>query len=244
VKWAIRIVGGVMLLQSSYDIVFSILALLLGSSATWVLGKFFNVLENLEVPEALRHQWSEYWESEGVFAWAKEKLLVLWSKRPMMQRQGAFRHALKRGAINRPITKTQANSLQNLPGKEALTRWEQVTALSRRHLTVPRASPSPPPTVHEFYSTYHKTPDRQPLSSNDYKATDMTGEAVGDLVRSRDFQEWWANNVVTNNRVFIAPNEHREERPEEEVEATASLPEEDLILSKNNDHSRRYPGKR
>lgn len=74
----------------------------------------------------------------------------------------------------------------------------------------------------------------------------MTGEAVGDLVRSRDFQEWWANNVVSNNRVSIAPNEHREERPEEEVEATASLPaEDDFILGKNNDHSRRYPaGKR
>lgn len=108
----------------------------------------------------------------------------------------------------------------------------------------PRASPSPPRTVQEYYSTYHKTPDRQPLSSNDYKATDMTGEAVGDLVRSRDFQEWWANNVVSNNRVSIAPNEHREERPEEEVEATASLPEDDFILSKNNDHPRRYPGKR
>jgi len=98
--------------------------------------------------------------------------------------------------------------------------------------------------VQEYYSTYHKTPDRQPLSCNDYKATDMTGEAVGDLVRSQDFQEWWANNVVSNNRISIAPNEHREERPEEEVEATASLPEDDLILSKNDDHSRRYPGKR
>lgn len=52
-----------------------------------------------------------------------------------MQRQGAFQPSLKRGAINKPITKTQANSLQNLPGKEALTRWEQVSALSRRHLT-------------------------------------------------------------------------------------------------------------
>lgn len=102
----------------------------------------------------------------------------------------------------------------------------------------PRATPSPPRTVQEYYSTYHKTPDRQPVSSNDYKATDITGEAVGDLVKSRDFQEWWANNVVSNNRVSIAPNEHREERPEEEVEATASLPEDDLIST------RRYPGKR
>jgi hypothetical protein len=101
------------------------------------------------------------------------------------------------------------------------------------------ASPSPP-RVKEFYSTYHKTPDRQPLSSNDYKATDITGEAVGQLVRSRDFQEWWASNVVSNNRVSITPNEHREERPEEEVEATASLPEDYFPLSKNSDHLRRY----
>ena len=79
---------------------------------------------------------------------------------------------------------------------------------------------------------------------NDYKATDMTGEAVGDLVRSRDFQEWWATSVVTLNRVSITPNEHREERPEEEVEATASLPEDDLIVGKNAEHSRRYSGKR
>jgi hypothetical protein len=237
VKWAIRVIGCVMLLQSSYDIVFSVLALALGSSATWMLGKFFLVLEKFEVPEALRRQWSEYWESDGVSGWVGEKLREVWSKRPMMQRQSPFRHSLKRVAINKPITKTQANSLQNLPGKEALTKWEQVSALSRRHLTAPRATPSPPRTVQEYYSTYHKTPDRLPVSSNDYKATDITGEAVGDLVRSRDFQEWWANNVVSNNRVSIAPNEHREERPEEEVEATASLPEDDLIST------RRYPGK-
>ena len=104
------------------------------------------------------------------------------------------------------------------------------------------ASPSPT-RAKEFISTYHKTPDRQPLSSSDYKATDMTGEAVGELVRSKDFQEWWATNVVSNNRISIAPNEHRVERPEEEVEATASLPQDDFILSKNSDHSRRYPGK-
>jgi hypothetical protein len=52
-----------------------------------------------------------------------------------MQRQDPFRPSFKRGVIKKPITKTQANSLQNLPGKEALTRWEQVSALSRRHLT-------------------------------------------------------------------------------------------------------------
>lgn len=62
--------------------------------------------------------------------------LCLWeNRRPRMQRQDAFRPSFKRGTINRPITKTQANSLQNLPGMEALTRWEQVSALSRRHLT-------------------------------------------------------------------------------------------------------------
>ncbi|KAG0581006.1 hypothetical protein KC19_4G217300 [Ceratodon purpureus] len=244
VKWAIRVIGGAMLLQSSYDIVFAVLALALGLASTWILGKIFNALEKLSIPEALQRQWSEYWESEGVIAWAGEKLQELWSKRPRMQRQDAFRPSFRRGVIKKPITKTQANSLQNLPGKEALTRWEQVSALSRRHLTAPRADlATPSPTrVKEFYSTYHKTPDRQPLSSSDYKATDMTGEAVGDLVRSRDFQEWWANNVVTNNRVSIAPNEHREERPEEEVEATASLPEDDFLLSKNSNHSRRYPG--
>jgi len=47
------------LLQSSYDIVFSLLALALGSSATWMVGKFFNILENLEVPETVWHLWSE-----------------------------------------------------------------------------------------------------------------------------------------------------------------------------------------
>ena len=61
--------------------------------------------------------------------------LCLWeNRRPMMPRQDAFRHSFRRGAIKKPITKTQANSLQNLPGKEALTRWEQVSALSRGHI--------------------------------------------------------------------------------------------------------------
>lgn len=245
VKWAIRFIGGVMLLQSSYDIVFAILALALGSAATWILGNFFNVLENLEVAEGLERLWSHYWNSEGVLAWAGEKLQEFWFKRQRLQRHDVFRSHSKRSVNKMPMTKTQANSLQKLPGKEALTRWEQVSALSKRHFAAPvadLASPSPPRRK-EVYSTFHKTPDRKPLSGSDYKATDMTGEAVSELVRSKDFQQWWATNVVSNNRISIAPIEHREERPEEDIEATASLPEDDFFLQKNSEHLRNYSRK-
>ena len=46
-------------LQSSYDIVFAVLALALGLASTWILGKFFNALEKLAIPEAIQRQWSE-----------------------------------------------------------------------------------------------------------------------------------------------------------------------------------------
>ncbi|XP_024386150.1 uncharacterized protein [Physcomitrium patens] len=238
VKWAIRLIGCTMLLQASYDVTFSVLALALGSAVVWLMGKLD--LQNFEVSESIKHQWMEYWNSRGVLAWIEEILHEFRFK----SLRNASRPSLTRGAIKKPFTRTQANSLQNLPGKEALTRWEQVNALSRRHLKAPAAdlaSPSPPRRK-EFPSTFHKTPDRTPLSSTEYKATDITEEAVGELVRSKDFQLWWATNVVSNDRVSIAPNEHREERPEHEVEATAYLPQDKILLSRNPDYLRRYQG--
>lgn len=234
VKWAIRLIGCTMLLQASYDVTFSVLALALGSAVVWLMGKLD--LQNFEVSESIKHQWMEYWNSRGVLAWIEEILHEFRFK----SLRNASRPSLTRGAIKKPFTRTQANSLQNLPGKEALTRWEQVNALSRRHLK-DLASPSPPRRK-EFPSTFHKTPDRTPLSSTEYKATDITEEAVGELVRSKDFQLWWATNVVSNDRVSIAPNEHREERPEHEVEATAYLPQDKILLSRNPDYLRRYQG--
>ncbi|XP_024372650.1 uncharacterized protein [Physcomitrium patens] len=132
VKWAIRIIGGAILLQSSCDVIFSGLTLAFGLAATWVVGKFFNLLGNLEVGEDLEQQWSEYWDSDGVLAWAGEKLQKFWSKRPTMRRQYA---PMKQGVNRSPLTKMQANPLQNLPEKDALTRWEQVNTLLRRNLT-------------------------------------------------------------------------------------------------------------
>lgn len=95
----------------------------------------------------------------------------------------------------------------------------------------------------ECYSTFHKTPDGKPLSSSDYKATDITAEAVSELVKCKEFQKWWATQVVSKNRIPIAPIEHREERPEEDIEATASLPEDDFFLQKNSEHLRNYSRK-
>lgn len=104
--------------------------------------------------------------------------------------------------------------------------------------TTPTAS-----SFRAFYSSFHKTPGRKPLSSGDYKATDITSAEMDKLVKTREWQQWWAKDGV--NRVSIAPNEHRQERPEQEIEATASMPQdEDFFLGKSSDHiRRRLPGR-
>lgn len=96
------------------------------------------------------------------------------------------------------------------------------------------------PGQKEFYSSFHKTPGRKPLSSRDYKSTDVTEKAVGELVRTPEFQEWWVTNVVCNNRVSIAPNEHRQERPEEEIEVTASMPQVEVFGGKYGDYTKSF----
>ncbi|CAM6048891.1 unnamed protein product [Sphagnum compactum] len=57
VKWAIRIVGCVMLLQTSHDPLFAILALLLGLTTAWLAGNL--PFENIELAEFFHGIWSE-----------------------------------------------------------------------------------------------------------------------------------------------------------------------------------------
>jgi hypothetical protein len=57
VKWAIRIVGCVMLLQTSHDPMFALLALVLGSTVAWLVGNL--QLENIKFVEFFHGIWSE-----------------------------------------------------------------------------------------------------------------------------------------------------------------------------------------
>lgn len=92
----------------------------------------------------------------------------------------------------------------------------------------------------DFYSTFHKTPHRRPLSKDEYKGTDITEKAMDELVKSDKFQEWWAATVVANNRVSIAPNEHRQERSEDEIEHTAYMAQDDYCSGKYAEYRKGY----
>ncbi|CAK9227519.1 unnamed protein product [Sphagnum troendelagicum] len=79
-----------------------------------------------------------------------------------------------------------------------------------------------------FYSTFHNSLHMRPLSKEEYKATAITEKAVDDLIESPEFKEW-AHSAAANYRISIAPNEKRDEREEDEIEQTADMESHDYL---------------
>ncbi|CAM6042847.1 unnamed protein product [Sphagnum compactum] len=204
VKWAIRIVGCVMLLQTSHDPMFALLALVLGSTVAWLVGNL--QLENIEFVEFFHGIWSE----------------------GAVQRPSSL-HTMKQGK-KQSNDKSNRDRLRNLPTKEGLALWQQVAAVSERSVLkkIDGASKSP---EKEFFSTFHNSPHIKPLSKEEYKATAITKKAVDDLITSAEFKEW-AHSAAENDRISIVPNEEREEREEDEIEQTADMESFDYFSRK------------
>ncbi|CAK9273477.1 unnamed protein product [Sphagnum jensenii] len=84
-----------------------------------------------------------------------------------------------------------------------------------------------------FYSTFHNSLHMRPLSKEEYKATAITEKAVDDLIESPEFKEW-AHSAAANYRISIAPNEKRDEREEDEIEQTADMESHDYLPGKHS----------
>ncbi|KAH8956078.1 hypothetical protein BDL97_07G020100 [Sphagnum fallax] len=221
VNFTIRVVGAVMLLQTSRDVLFALMALILGSAAAWVVGHS----QDTEFVEFFHSIWSASDVQRSPPAAARHHS-------PVRKQQG-----------KKPIiimNRSDSDNLKNMPGKKGLALREQ--ALSMRSCVGnnhPKASLGKRQEAvvqhllhHELYSTFHKSPHTKPLSRGEYKALDITETCVDELVKSKKFQEWWVATVVANNRVSIAPNEQREERDVDEITLTADMAPDDYFSGK------------
>ncbi|KAH9570745.1 hypothetical protein CY35_02G057600 [Sphagnum magellanicum] len=224
VKWAIRIVGCVMLLQTSHDPVFALLALVLGSTIAWLVGNL--QLENIEFVEFFHGIWSDYVISSWKWILGSTKKHYV---RGAVQRPSSL-HTMKQGK-KQSNDKSNRDRLRNLPTKEGLALWQQVAAVSERSVCVQKIDGASKSPGKEFFSTFHNSPHIKPLSKEEYKATAITEKAVDDLITSAEFKEW-AHSAAENDRISIVPNEEREEREEDEIEQTADMESFDYFSRK------------
>lgn len=193
VKWAIRVLAVVTILQSSHDPFFALLAVVSGIICTSSL-------------RAIHHH---YLSSRPIDL-------------SLTTNQNVWRHKVTKGYMNQAhaqfltnIPKVdaerrylQANSLQRSP---KTTYSSPSSPRQGLFLSSPRNSPSSNASIDEqdYYSTFHKTPGRKQFSKEDWKSftRESTRKAMSELVSKPEFSDWV---VAHADRINVAPDEERE----------------------------------
>lgn len=220
VAWAIRIVASVMILQSSYDSLLAVLMLTVGVIFT----------------SAARHMQVKFWHSKpwGLFLRSKQHT----SKRaksssPNHSHAEFFRRFPKEDA---ELLRSQGTTLKWSPYSSRMA-GSPVTAPQRTaspsswmpglSLAAAKKTPSPSSRVYEpslvhtpssnskideqdYYSTFHKTPERKHFSKEEWETftKDSTRKALRELVSTPEFTEWAVDNA---DRIMTSPVESRYE---------------------------------
>lgn len=220
VAWAIRIVASVMILQSSYDSLLAVLMLTVGVIFT----------------SAARHMQVKFWHSRpwGLFLRSKQHT----SKRaksssPNHSHAEFFRRFPKEDA---ELLRSQGTTLKWSPYSSRMA-GSPVTAPQRTaspsswmpglSLSAAKKTPSPSSRVYEpslvhtpssnskideqdYYSTFHKTPERKHFSKEEWETftKDSTRKALRELVSTPEFTEWAVDNA---DRIMTSPVESRYE---------------------------------
>jgi len=184
VAWAIRIVASVMILQSSYDSLLAVLMLTVGVIFT----------------SAARHMQVKFWHSRpwGLFLRSKQ-------------------HTSKRAKSSSP-NHSHAEFFRRFPKEDAELLRSQGTTLKWSPYSSRMAEPS---LVHtpssnskideqDYYSTFHKTPERKHFSKEEWETftKDSTRKALRELVSTPEFTEWAVDNA---DRIMTSPVESRYE---------------------------------
>ncbi|KAI5082349.1 hypothetical protein GOP47_0002092 [Adiantum capillus-veneris] len=205
VKWAIRIVGSVMILQSSHDPLLAFLALLASLLLCWIVNKLQlqNILDT----------------GESVLSFLQERVFIRNSYNFQRKRSRA---ALQQSPKPEFLRKDDM----------AFLRSQRASPYQASPLSSTKLQGSPVPrfdeevSKQEYYSTFHKTPTRHGMSQSEW--TEVTKRhtklAIQELAASPKFASWFAVNA---ERVMIIPNEHREDRSPQEVQSTAYMPQAD-----------------
>ncbi|KAH7316256.1 hypothetical protein KP509_21G085500 [Ceratopteris richardii] len=205
VKWALRIIGSVMILQSSHDPLLAVLALLASLLLCWGVTKV-NLQEFLDGCVGAIASLREHLFSRDVYNYESKGLTTDFLQSPKTE-----------------FLRRDDTSFLRFQRKSPY----HASPLSSRMLNgSPFGSPNPDITEQEYLSTFHKTPKRHAMSPNEWTQVTKqhTKKAIQELAASPKFAEWFAKNA---DRVLIAPNEHREGRSAMEVQSTAYMPAAD-----------------
>lgn len=220
VAWAIRIVASVMILQSSHDSFLALLTLIVGVTFT----------------SAARHMRLTFWHSRpgGLFLRSKQhtsrrakssspnhshaEFLRRFPKEDaeLLRSQGtAFKWSPYSSRMaGTPVTAPQstASPSSRMPGLSLSAAKKTPSPSSRVYEPSFVHTPSSNSQIEEqdYYSTYHKTPERKHFSKEEWETftKDFTRKALKELVSTPEFTEWAVDNA---DRIMTSPVESRYE---------------------------------
>lgn len=204
VKWAIRVVGCVMILQSSHDPVFAVLALLVCLFLTWAIRKL-HIQDLMGLWDAILASWPDFGKVT-VFRRKKDRTASLNFSKAEFLAKGST--VLFKSHTGSQYQTPPVSSGKSPGGPRGIT-------------TLSNMGPE-----QDFYSTFHKTPAKKKMSRTEFAAFTQhyTKKAMQDLTASPKFADWFANNA---DRVVIMPTEHREDRSQDEIQTTAYMTQAD-----------------
>lgn len=208
VKWAIRIVASVMILQSSHDPILAMLALLVGISLTWTIRKL-HLQDLVDTWDVILSFWQEHLNSKNYYNFQSKKSRTdpqQFSKAEFLSKHD---NMFLRNQTGIPYRGSPVSSKKSLPEKSQGTPSPSMRTNSNV-------------TEQEYYSTFHKTPSKKQMSQTEWThfTQEYTKKSMQELTASPKFADWFAKNA---ERVMILPTEHREDRSADEIQRTAHM---------------------
>eukprot|EP01018_Ginkgo_biloba_P009723 Gb_34412 [translate_table: standard] len=210
VKWAIRIVAIITILQSSHDPWFSLLAAVTGIAST----------------SSVRLIWQRHLRSRP-------------DELSLRMNQHIWRHKVKKAYANHAqaefrskLPKTEAE----WPHFPATTLQQSPKSLYNRQsprthgllLAAPKNTPSPSSSIDEqdHYSTFHKTPGRKRFLKEEWEkfTRESTRKAMNELVSRPEFSEW---TVANADRIMVLPHENKDDSLSSSTESTDGTEQEE-----------------
>ncbi|XP_020589236.1 uncharacterized protein LOC110030708 [Phalaenopsis equestris] len=175
VKWAMRIIAMVLILQSSLDALLSLVAL----GACWSLCSFINSIE---------------FSTSATPPKSQIKRSSLWQQRTWQVSSGSNRNA---EFLNRPVNKGSGGPLWGSPSYH---HGFSNSPVKGKMISTPSKSPSTNSRSRrlsdDFYSTFHKTPTRK-FSKMEWEdfTRESTRDALSDWASTPEVAKWIADNT-------------------------------------------------
>ncbi|MCO5569569.1 hypothetical protein L7F22_023284 [Adiantum nelumboides] len=252
VKWAIYVIGSAMILQSSHDPILAFLALLTSWAVCWIVKKV-NLQVVVDTRDLTMSFWQEQFFHRNLYKFQskradyhqlskteflpKDDTAFLTSKRGSLNQASPLASSLLSADLLLPVLALkffyllQQANCWNAESKGVFPDYGDAQLQNNSQgSTVPSSNGNI--TEQDFFSTFHRTPTKRGMSQREWSQVTKqhTKMAMQELAASPKFVDWFAKNA---ERVMISPNEHRDDRSQEEVQMTAYMPQVDEGAAKS-----------